>query len=201
VAQVGRVRDLPRGTLRKGTLIPAVLGTAIHTDLAGDVVARVTRDVMDSRNRCVLIPQDAMLYGTVGNQVIVGQDRGAVAWTEVQLDGSRTLELPGLPQVDRSGAAGVKGSVSNHYGRVFGAALLLSAVGAGAQLGQPAARAGGLYPSSGEQVAGAVSAELSRVAGEFVRRNASVKPTLQVPINTAVWVLVNRDYVVGGAGC
>ena len=196
---VATPRNVPPGTLRAGTLIDAQLVTAINTDRPGVALAQVSRPVWDSSGRCVVIPQGAMLVGEVDDQVAIGQQRGAVAWTEVQVSRQQTIDLPGLPTVDRAGAPGIAAEVDNHYGRVFGQAVLLSALGAGVQLGQPAS--GGAYPSSQQQAAGAVSTELGRVASEQMQKRGGIRPTLQVPANSAIRVLVNRDYFVGGPRC
>src|SRR5213079_1731429 len=60
-----------------------------------------------------------------------------VAWTRLILPDGRSLKLPGLASKDLAGQTGAQGDVDTHWQRVFGKALLLSAISAGAQVSQP----------------------------------------------------------------
>jgi type IV secretion system protein VirB10 len=196
------VRLEPAGsphTLRAGTVVPAVLLTGINSDLPGELVAQVSRDVYDSRTqRVLLIPKGAKLIGTYDNQVAAGQNRLLVAWTRLILPDGRSMRLPGLALKDLQGQTGVGGRVDNHGRRVFGNALLLSAISAGLQLSQ--AQQGSILaaPSVGQVAAGAVGQELSQVALEILRRGVDTAPTITVPQGQPFNVFVNGDLVFDG---
>jgi type IV secretion system protein VirB10 len=179
-----------------GTLISAALVTGINSDLCGDVKSVVTRDVYDARLRVVLIPAGAELLGTCSDQVATGQARLAVAWTRLRFPNGRTLALPGLPTHSSDGRSGVRDRVNNHWGRVFGAAVLLSALGAGAQLAIPQETDGGSL-SPAQTAATAAAAELSSVATEILRRNLDVKPTIEIRPATPFVIFVAADLDVG----
>jgi type IV secretion system protein VirB10 len=186
-------------TLRPGTVIPAVLLTGINSELPGELVAQVSRNVYDSRTqRTLLVPKGAKLIGTYDNQVAAGQHRLLVAWTRLILPDGRSMRLPGLALKDSQGQTGAAGRVDNHTRRVFGNALLLSAIGAGLQLSQP--RQGSILaaPSAGQVAAGAVGQELSQVALEILRRGMDVAPTITVPQGQPFTVFVNGDLVFDG---
>ncbi len=178
-----------------GTLIPASLVTGINSDLCGDVKAVVTRDVYEARIRTVLIPAGSELLGTCDNQIATGQARLAVAWTHVRFPDGRGLTLPGLPTHSGSGASGVRDRVNNHWGRVFGTAILLSAVGAGAQLAIPQDAEEGLSPAA--TAATAAAATLTELATEILRKNVEVKPTIEIRPATPFVVFVAADLDVG----
>jgi type IV secretory pathway VirB10-like protein len=181
-------------TLRAGTLIPALLITGITSDLPGDIVGQVSRDVYDSRSqRILLIPRGSRLIGTYDNQIAAGQGRLLVAWTRLILPDGRSMQLPGLPLADREGNSGAKGSVDNHWRRVFGNALLLSALSAGLQLSQPSQATVLATPSAGQVAAGAVGQELSTVAMEIIKRGMSAAPTITIPAGQAFNVMLNGD--------
>ncbi len=183
-------------TLRAGTVIPALLITAITSDLPGDIVGQVSRDVYDSRSeRILLIPKGSRLIGKYDSQVAAGQGRLLVAWTRLILPNGRSMHLPGLALTDTEGNAGAKGSVDNHWRRVFGNALLLSALSAGIQLSQPSQATVLSTPSPGQVAAGAVGQELSTVAIEILRRGMSLAPTITIPAGQAFNVLLNGDIV------
>lgn len=180
--------------LRAGTVIPGLLITSISSELPGEIVGQVSRDVYDSRTqRTLLIPKGSRLIGSYDNQVAAGQGRLLVAWTRLILPDGRSMRLPGLALADRQGNAGARGSVDNHWRRVFGNALLLSAIGAGVQLSQPTQASVLSTPSAGQVAAGAVGQELSSVALEILRRGMDVKPTISIPAGQPFNVLLSGD--------
>ena len=188
-----------RYTLLAGTVIPGVLLTAINSDLPGEIVAQVSRNVYDSRTQQILLlPKGAKLIGTYGNQVAAGQGRLLVAWTRLILPDGRSLTLPGLALKDPEGQTGAAGRVDHHFQRVFGQALLLSAISAGAQLSQPRQNSVFATPSAGQVAAGALGQELSSVALEIIRRGMDVPPTVTVRQGQAFLVFLNGDLVFDG---
>lgn len=203
-AEPGRAAPAPQApsapsspyVVSAGTLIPAALVTGINSDLCGNVKAVVTRDVYDARLRVVLIPAGAELLGTCSDQVAGGQARLAVAWTRVRFPDGRTLALPGLPTHSSDGRSGMRDRVNNHWGRVFGTAVLLSALGAGVQLGVPQETDGGSM-SPAQTAATAAATELSTLATEILRKNLEVKPTIEIRPATAFVVFVAADLDVG----
>src|SRR5207302_5304152 len=156
-------------TLRAGTVIPGLLVTGINSDLPGDLVGQVGRDVYDSRTqRICLIPKGARFIGTYDNQIAAGEGRLLVAWTRLILPDGRSLKLPGLALKDLAGQTGAQGEVDTHWQRVFGKALLLSAISASAQVSQPQQTSAFAAPSAGQVTAGAPRQEPSSVALEIL---------------------------------
>jgi len=186
-------------TLEAGTVIPGFLLTGINSDLPGDVVAQVSRGVYDSRTqRTLLIPKGARLIGTYDNRVVAGEDRLLVAWTRLILPDGRSMRLPGLALKDEAGQTGTKDLVDTHWQRVFGHALLLSAVGAGVQLSQPQQATAFTSPSAGQVAAGALGQELSGVALELLRRGMDAPPTIVIRQGQPFNVFLNGDLVFDG---
>jgi type IV secretory pathway VirB10-like protein len=186
-------------TLRAGTVIPALLLTAINSELRGDVVAQVSRDVFDSRTEhLVLIPKGARLIGTYDNQVAAGAGRLLVAWTRLILPDGRSIGLPGLPLKDPQGQSGARDQVDTHWKRVFGKALLLSAISAGVELSQPRQTSVLAAPSVSQVAAGALGQELSNVALEVLRRGMDSPPTFTIRQGQPFDVFLNGDLVFDG---
>jgi type IV secretory pathway VirB10-like protein len=186
-------------TLRAGTVIPGTLITGINSDLPGEIVGQVSRDVYDSRTqRILLVPRGSRLIGTYDNQVVAGQGRLLVAWTRLILPDGRSVRLPGLALKDPQGQTGAKDKVDNHWRRVFGNALLLSAIGAGVQLSQPQQASALAPPTAGQVAAGALGQELSSVALEIIRRGMDVAPTITIRPGQAFNVFLNGDLVFDG---
>ena len=180
-------------TLAAGTLIPALLETEINSDLPGSLLAQVSRDVYDLHQRSVVVPRGTRLLGAYQNQVAVGQRRLLVAWTRLTFPDGSGFDLPGLPATDPGGAAGLTARVQNHLLRVFGDALLLSLLSAGADLSQPQNRNLSLAPSAGSVASAAVGQELANVGVQLLRRDLSIQPTLRLAAGTPFLVFVNGD--------
>jgi len=186
-------------TIRAGSVIPGILLTAITSDLPGECLGQVSRDVYDSKTqRILLLPKGSKLICRYDDQVVAGQGRLLVAWTRLLFPDGRSMTLPGLALKDVQGQTGAVGNVDNHMARVFGHALLLSAIGAGAQLSQPRQTSVFAAPTAGQVAAGAAGQELSNVAVEILRRGMDQAPTITIPQGASFNVFLNGDLVFDG---
>jgi type IV secretion system protein VirB10 len=186
--------------LKAGTVLSGLLLTGVVSDLPGEIIGQVSRDVYDSpTQQTLLVPKGTKLIGTYDNGVAIGQNRLLVAWTQLIFPDGRSVTLPGLGISDEHGAAGVHDQVDNHYRRLFGNALLLSAISAGAQLSQPS-QSTGLYatPSTGQVAAGALGQELGTLSTNMIQRNLDVQPTITIRPGTPFTVLLRGDVVLPG---
>ena len=73
----------PATTVTEGTMIPAVLETAINTDVPGYVRAVVSQDVRSFDGTTVLIQRGSRLIGQYQSGVQQGQKRAYVVWTRL----------------------------------------------------------------------------------------------------------------------
>jgi type IV secretion system protein TrbI len=184
--------------LHSGSVIPAVLLTGINADLPGTIVAQVRNDVFDSvTGRYLLIPRGTRLVGTYDNRIVQGQRRVLVAWTRLLYPDGSSVDLLGMPGTDEAGYAGFGANVDEHLNKVFTSALLLSIIGAGAQLSQPQ-QSSSLYtaPSVGQTIAGAVGQQIGNTSIQLTQRQLEIPPTLEVPPGYLFNVLVDRDVVL-----
>jgi type IV secretory pathway VirB10-like protein len=184
------VRNQAR-SLRAGSVLTAVLLTAISTEVPGDAVAHVVSDVY-AQDGSLLLPRGTRLLGSYKNRVAIGDHRLAIAWDRIVID-NRSYDLPALPSTSADGASGVPAAVDNHTALVFGRAALLSLISAGAQLGQPRQSRLGASLSNREVVSGSVSQQLTQAATEFLNRAVDVAPTLSIPAGTRLTVLLPYD--------
>jgi type IV secretion system protein TrbI len=183
--------------LTAGTVLSVMLITEINSDLPGTVVAQFDRDAYDSRTgRTVLIPKGTRLIGRYDSRLSAGQRRLLVTWGRLVLPDGRELVLPDLSAIDAHGAAGLSDATDNHLNRVFGTALLLSAVGAGAQVSQPTNGNALTTPSAGQIAAGAFGQQMSGTALDVLRRNADVPPTITARAGLPFDLLLAHDLVL-----
>ncbi|MBV9719213.1 MAG: TrbI/VirB10 family protein [Candidatus Eremiobacteraeota bacterium] len=184
--------------LHAGSIIPAVLLTGINAALPGTIVAQVRNDVFDSvTGRYLLIPRGTRLVGTYDNRIVQGQCRVLVVWTRLLYPDGSSLDLLGMPGTDEAGYAGFGANVDEHLNKIFTSALLLSIIGAGAQLSQPQ-QSSSLYtaPSVGQTIAAAFGQQIGNTSIQLTQRELEIPPTLDVPPGYLFNVLVDRDMVL-----
>jgi type IV secretory pathway VirB10-like protein len=182
-------------TLLAGTIVSASLVTAIDSDTAGTLLAQVTADAYDSvTGRFLLIPRGSRLIGTYDARISYGQDRLGVVWTRLIFPNGASLDLGNIAGSDEAGRSGFDAQVDQHTRKLFEGALLMSILGAGAQLSQPPQSANLVAaPSVGQSIAGAVGSQVAEVGTQVAQRELNVAPNLRVPAGYSFTVIINHD--------
>ncbi|AEV26938.1 type IV secretory pathway, VirB10 component [Azospira oryzae PS] len=182
--------------LHEGTPIRIVLQTDISSDLPGDFIAMVTRDVYDSRGYGhKLISKGMMLRGKYNSEISAGQDRLLFAFHTMSFPSGARLRMKGMPGSDRGGAAGAEAEVDRHFWRTFGGSLAVGAVTmvAGRSSGNGSnvtINMGGSNTSNGTAVA---TQALSDVVRQMLQRNANIKDTLSLHKGEQLMIVTNRE--------
>lgn len=130
--QAGRLRN-PSMTVPQGTVIPAVLETALDSTRPGGARALVQRDVSSFDGTRVLIPRGSRIYGEYEADLRAGQRRALVRWQRLVRPDGVTMQLDS-PSADPLGRAGVRGKVDSNFFERFGGAILQTALDVGAGL-------------------------------------------------------------------
>lgn len=175
----------PATTVPQGTVIAAVLESAIDTGRPSQVTALVQRDVRGFDGAHVLIPRGSRLIGELRTDALPGQDRANVVWTRLIRPDGATMALQS-PAADPLGRAGVRGSVDSHFWARFGETLLQSSLSLGADLALRGRRNGAVVVLPGLGAA-------QQAAGAGGGSRASAPPTITVPAGRTVSVSVLRD--------
>ncbi|MEL1251386.1 TrbI/VirB10 family protein [Aurantiacibacter gilvus] len=118
----------PTTTVTQGTMIPAILETAINTDVPGYVRAVVSQDVRSHDGSRVLIPRSSRLVGQYQSGLQAGERRAYVVWQSLIRPDGVTVQLQS-PATSFDGTAGLEGDVNTHFFSRFGSAMLLSVIG------------------------------------------------------------------------
>ena len=182
--------------LKAGAIIPAIMIGGLNSDLPGQIIAQVSENVYDTKTgKHLLIPQGSRLVGTYDNGVTTGQNRVLVVWNRIIFSDASSLDLNMMPAADQSGYAGFNDKTNNHYGKAFGAALLMSAFSAGVQVSQPQAT-NGENISTGQTMAGAIGQQLGQTGGQIIGRNIRIQPTLQIRPGYRFNVSVTKDFII-----
>lgn len=176
----GRLAN-PSLTVPKGTIIPAVLETALDSTQPGAVRALVQRDIHSFDGSRVLIQRGSRLYGDYESTLAQGQNRTAIIWGRLLRPDGVMIELES-PASDPLGRAGVKGKVDSKFFQRFGGAILQSLLDVGVAVASREAGDGVFValPGSTQQVTQSVNPE-------------QITPTLRVKHGTSVSVFVSHD--------
>ena len=177
VAKATRMKN-PGQTVSQGTLIPAVLETAINSDLPGYVRAVVSSDIRSFDGSRVLVPRSSRLIGQYKSGVAGGQTRAYVMWTRLIRPDGVSVALAS-PAVDETGQTGLTGKVDSHFMKRFGSSLLLSVVGAASTVASGGA---GLILSGGESAASVAAS-----------RDGQIPPTIKVRQGQPIRVFTAKD--------
>lgn len=169
----------PATTVTEGTMIPAVLETAINTDVPGYVRAVVSQDVRSFDGTKVLIPRSSRLIGQYQSGVQQGQKRAYVIWTRLIRPDGASINIAS-PAVGFDGTTGLEGDVDTHFFSRFGSAMLLSVVG-----GLGAIASGGASVVIGGAGQSAASTAL--------QQDGQRSPTIRVSMGEPIRVFTARD--------
>lgn len=186
----------PSLEIKAGTVIPGVMISGINSDLPGTIIGQVRQDVYDSATGGnLLVPAGAKLIGTYDSGITLGQSRALVVWQRIIYPDSSSLSLANMPGTDVGGYAGFHDKVNNHYMRIFGNALLLSAFSAGVQLSQPQASKGENVSAS-QTITGALGQQLGELGIQMAQRNMNIQPTLEIRPGYRFNVMVTKDIIL-----
>ncbi|MCB2074271.1 MAG: TrbI/VirB10 family protein [Rhodothermales bacterium] len=168
----------PATTVTQGTLIPAVLETAIDTDVPGYVRAVVSTDVRSFDGARVLIPRSSRLIGQYKSGLTAGQKRAYVVWTRLIRPDGVSVNI-GSPAIAFGGETGLAGKVNSHFFERFGSAMLLSVIGG---LSTITGNAGVVIAGGGQSAAAAA-----------VSQNGQIGPTIRVRQGEPIRVFTAKD--------
>ncbi|HEY2009320.1 MAG TPA: type IV secretion system protein VirB10 [Rhizomicrobium sp.] len=190
VAHASRIHDLSH-TAPQGTVIPAVLETAINSDLPGFVRAVVSRDVRGFDGTTILIPRGSKLIGQYRSGVALSQTRAFVVWARIITPDGISIDI-GSPGTDQLGRGGLEGETDTHFFERFGSAILLSVMGAGLER----------LAESGDNNNTAIiigsQQQASQVASIALQKQIDIPVTIKVPQGTPLQVFVTRDLDFAG---
>ncbi len=172
----------PSKILPQGAIIPAVLETAINSDLPGYTRAIVSRDIRSFDGTQILVPRGSRLVGQYKSGLASGETRAFIIWNRLIRPDGLSVQLAS-PATDDLGQAGMAGRVNSHFVKRFGSAILLSIVN-------------GLSSSVSGKTSTIVigsSSQAQGVIGEALSNDIKIPPTIKVPQGALIQVFAARD--------
>lgn len=166
----------------QGAVIPAIMETAINSDLPGLARAMVTRDVKSFDGSTVLIPRGSRVIGQYKSGVALGASRVFVIWTRVIRPDGVTIQI-GSPAADPLGRGGLEGQINRHFFTRFGGSILMSVLNAGVAAVSNVRTNSQIYIGSATE-----AANLANSA-----KPTTTSPTIQTSQGAPVTIFVARD--------
>lgn len=173
--------------IAQGTAISGVLETAIHSDLAGNIRAIVSRDIYSFDGSNILIPRGSKIIGHYQSNLRQAQSRLFVIWQRIIRPDGVDIAL-NSPGTDHLGRAGLGGNIDSHFFERFGAAILLSMIDGAVQAGVNAAN------NRDAQTVVTSSGSALNNSAEIALENAiNIAPTIHIDQGTPINIFVASD--------
>jgi type IV secretion system protein VirB10 len=196
-----RVPPISPWVVERGDVIPAGLPTNVVSDIPGDLVAEVKRDVYDSpTHKYVMIPAGSLLAGEYNSSVSYGQSRVQVVWTYLRFPDGSYINLDRFVSHAADGSVGLKDQTDNHIKRLVGGVLLSSLFAAGIEISQNRNGTNSTlsYPSTSQVATSAIGQQVGQVGQRITERNLNVQPTLKIRPGYIFDVSVKKSMVFPG---
>ena len=176
----------------QGTIIPAILETAINTELPGNIRAQVTSPVYSYDGQTILMPAGTRLIGTYNSKISIAQNRVLIAWNRAITPEGKSVKLAATG-TDRLGRAGQDGNVDTRFFERFGSAALISSISAIPSFLANNDATGSNTIKASTDVATDVSKDLKDATEDVLEEYLRLPPIIRVPQGTIMNILVNQD--------
>ncbi|WP_231549668.1 DNA type IV secretion system protein ComB10 [Campylobacter sp. MIT 97-5078] len=173
-------------TLRAGRLIPAILTTAISSDIEGLVTAQVEQDVYASMGKAVLIPRGSKVIGTYKNDNKIGQNRMSIAWREIITPQGVNILLTNAIASDNMGMSGAIGDVNNKYLERYGVGYGLSTISNVLMLAMAAKAGGNIYA---QEIYNQSNEDITKIVEDIMEQQSQIKPTIEIKQGSRIYIV------------
>jgi len=179
--------------LKTGSVIPGIMLSGINSELGGMIVGQVSENVYDTATgQHLLIPQGSKLVGAYEPDVSYGQNRVLVAWNRIVFPNGDTLNIEAMNGTDQAGYAGFEDQVDHHYMRIFGSALLISALG-----GELSFSNGKIsFNESGGSNNSGSESTVASVGNTMLEKNLGIAPTIKIRPGYRFNIFVTKDMII-----
>ena len=177
----------PSNTVVQGTMIQAVMETALDSSLPGQTRAIISEDVFSYDGSRLLIPRGSRLIGRYRSGIEIAQRRVTIAWDRIILPDNQTVQISSFGG-DELGRSGVTGFVDTRFDERFGSAALISLISAA-----PSAAAAQVEDDTAAEVLEDVGDDLADATDSVIGEYLSIGPVIYIDQGARVTVMVDRD--------
>ena len=177
----------PSNTVIQGTMIQAVMETALDSSLPGQTRAIISEDVFSYDGSRLLIPRGSRLIGRYRSGIEIAQKRVTIAWDRIILPNNQTVQISSFGG-DELGRSGVTGFVDTRFDERFGSAALISIISAA-----PSAASAQVEDETTAEVLQDVGDDLTDATDSVIGEYLSIGPVIYVDQGARVTVMVDRD--------
>ena len=177
----------PANTVIQGTMIQAVMETALDSSLPGQTRAIISEDVFSYDGSRLLIPRGSRLIGRYRSGIEIAQKRVTIAWDRIILPDNQTVQISSFGG-DALGRSGVTGFVDTRFDERFGSAALISIISAA-----PSAAAAQVEEETAADVLEDVGDDLANATDSVIGEYLSIGPVIYLDQGARVTVMVDRD--------
>ena len=194
----GLIKPASKYEVQAGTIIPAVVITAINTSLPGVVIAQVTQNVYDTvTGKYLLIPKGSKVIGKYDSRIAYGQTRILIAFNRIIMPNGNSIQLNNFNGSDLAGTAGFNGNVNNHWMRVLGSATISTLLSVGTGIASNSYyNNNNYYPSPMQNALSAAGGSMASTGQQLAGKAMNIQPTITVPAGFEFNVIVNKDMVL-----
>lgn len=188
------VKNTNKFSLMQGTVIRAMLISAINSDVQGQVIAQVTDNILDSINaNHVLIPRGSRLLGEYASSQSYGQERLMVGFNRIIFPNGDSLNLGAMPSQSMNGVSGMDASVNSHFLKLLSQTLLLGTISATVNVTHDRYYDANSSLSYEDALSDQVTASLGQAMAKVIEKNINVSPTLEVNFGYEFNVVLTKD--------
>lgn len=172
-------------TIRAGRLIPAILTTAISSDIEGLVSAQVEQDIYAAMGRAVLIPRGSKVIGFYQNDNKIGQSRLNITWREIITPQGVNILLTNAIASDNLGMAGAKGELNNKYFQRYGIGYGISTLSNVLLLALSRQTQGNVYA---QEIYDRSNEDITNIVSSIMEQQAQIKPTIEIKQGSRIYI-------------
>lgn len=173
--------------VRAGRLIPAILMTAISSDLSGIVTAQIEQDIYATMGRAVLIPRGSKVIGKYTNNNKLGLERLKISWNEIITPQGVNILLTNANVSDNIGMSGAVGAINNKYWERYGVGFSLSTLSNALII-----YLSGRQKNSTEQTTQLYQGtrdNIESIVGEIISQQKQIQPTIEIASGSRIFLV------------
>ena len=183
--------------IRAGRLIPALLTTAISSDVSGIITAQIEQDIYATHGRAVLIPRGSKAIGFYTSNNEVGKERMEIKWREIITPQGINILLTDAIVADNMGMAGAIGTLNNKYWDRYALPLGISTI-SNALLLTIASKINKNGNNNGnnnttttyqEQIYASAQNDISQIVADILAVNKAIQPTIEIRSGSRIFLV------------